>query len=73
MSEKTLSWPAVGSAPWSRARQARVWRFWRVFRRHRASVVALGALLATVVLTPLAVTVLPLDPEALSVDVLARP
>jgi peptide/nickel transport system permease protein len=73
MSEQALSWPAVGSAPRSRGRQGGVWRFWRVFRRHRASVIALGALLATVVLTPLAVTVLPLDPGALSADVLARP
>jgi peptide/nickel transport system permease protein len=73
MSEKTLSWPAARPAPERRVRAGRVWRFWRVFRRHRLSVVALGVLAATVVLTPLAVTLLPMDPGALSADVLARP
>jgi peptide/nickel transport system permease protein len=48
-------------------------RFWSVFRHHRASVVALGLLVVTGVLTPLAVSVLPMDPEALSADVLAAP
>jgi len=73
MPEKALSWPAVRSTRAHPVRQGRAWRFWRVFRRHRASVAALYLLVATVALTPLAVVVLPMDPEALSADVLARP
>ncbi len=73
MPEKALGWPTVRASPTHPVRRGRVWRFWRVFRRHRASVAALYLLVATVALTPLAVVVLPMDPEALSADVLARP
>jgi peptide/nickel transport system permease protein len=64
---------AAPGLSWLEARLRGLADFWRVFRRHRSAVAALYTLVVVVAGSPAAILVLAVEPEAISIDVLARP